>query len=246
MEHLLFHCKWNKDTLIQRYLNHAPALMQEAGLAGEPVTSPPSPGKQLSCPVCLQSVPYEEAAWLWCNHACCKVSTYEPQFIMRVGRVHLKLIFPASLSLVGSNTCWPRLTSTMPYFVPALSMAATPDQPGPSFFTSLDRAVRLLPRYVCMYNAYIRLSALQKFDTHFPIPQFNKATVRSYVERSGRLTWCRNPQGCDQVLCRGDGMDTGTCSKCYWSSCFSCHFIEVCGDEGVWGCVGVGVWRWDV
>ena len=35
-------------------------------------------------------------------------------------------------------------------------------------------------------------------------------------------------------------MDTGTCSKCYWSSCFSCHFIEVCGDEGVavWGCVG--------
>ena len=23
-------------------------------------------------------------------------------------------------------------------------------------------------------------------------------------------------------------MDTGTCLKCHWSSCFSCHFIEVC------------------
>ena len=164
--------------LIQRYLNHAPALMQEAGLAGEPVTSPPSPGKQLSCPVCLQSVPYEEAAWLWCNHACCKVSTYEPQFIMGVGRARLKLIFPASLSLVGSSTCWPRLTSTTHYFVPALSMAATPDQPGLSFFTSLDQAVRLLPRYVCMCNAYIHLSALQKFDTHLAVPSPSHSSIR--------------------------------------------------------------------
>ena len=72
----------------------------------------------------------------------------------------------------------------------------------------------------------------------FLILQFSKAIVRSYVERSGRLTWCRNPQGCDQVLCRGDGMDTGSCSKCLWSSCFSCHFIEVCGCGSVESGVG--------
>ena len=51
--------------------------------------------------------------------------------------------------------------------------------------------------------------------------------VRSYVQTSGWLTWCRNPQGCDQVLRRGDGINNGTCSKCSWSSCFSCTFIEV-------------------
>ena len=67
--------------------------------------------------------------------------------------------------------------------------------------------------------------------------QYSKAVVRSYVERSGRLTWCRNPQGCDQVLCRGDGIDTGTCLKCHWSSCFSCHFSEV----GLSACLSVSV-----
>ena len=58
--------------------------------------------------------------------------------------------------------------------------------------------------------------------------KFNMAVVRSYVEGSGRLTWCRNPQGCDQVLCKGDGIDSGTCQKCQWSSCFSCSHSEVC------------------
>ena len=78
MEHLLCHCKWNKDTLIQRYLNHATTLKEEAGLAGKAATTIPSPKKQLSCPVCLQSVSYAEAAWLWCNHACCKVQKDRP------------------------------------------------------------------------------------------------------------------------------------------------------------------------
>ena len=59
------------------------------------------------------------------------------------------------------------------------------------------------------------------------ISQFNKAVVRSYVEGSGWLTWCRNPQGCDHVLYRRDGTDSGTCNKCKWTSCFSCNFIEV-------------------
>ena len=57
--------------------------------------------------------------------------------------------------------------------------------------------------------------------------QFNKELVRSYVDQSGWLTWCRNPQGCDQFLCKGDGLSMGACHKCGWTSCFSCIFIEV-------------------
>ena len=61
--------------------------------------------------------------------------------------------------------------------------------------------------------------------------QFNRALLHSYVEQSGHLMWCCNPQGCDQVLCQGGGMNGGTCGKCQWSSCFSCHFTEVGSKE---------------
>ena len=57
--------------------------------------------------------------------------------------------------------------------------------------------------------------------------KFDKAVIRSYVQTNGLLTWCRNPQGCDMILSRGDSLNSGTCIKCNWSSCFSCTFIEV-------------------
>jgi hypothetical protein len=58
------------------------------------------------------------------------------------------------------------------------------------------------------------------------LKKFQQAVVRSYVEGSGKLTWCRNPQGCDQILLHGGVADVGTCSKCGWTSCFSCTFTE--------------------
>lgn len=57
--------------------------------------------------------------------------------------------------------------------------------------------------------------------------QYGKALVRSYVESSEFITWCRNPTGCDYILCRDDGYKNVTCGQCGWSSCLSCTFTEV-------------------
>lgn len=57
--------------------------------------------------------------------------------------------------------------------------------------------------------------------------QYELAVVKSYVEMSKWFTWCRNPQGCGMALRKGDGNKSGTCSKCLWSSCFTCTFTEV-------------------
>lgn len=75
LELLLHHFQWNKDVLIQHYLNGPSQVMEEAGLSGKAVTSPPNRRRSVSCPVCLLSMPYKELMWLWCNHACCKVSS---------------------------------------------------------------------------------------------------------------------------------------------------------------------------
>lgn len=75
LELLLHHFQWNKDVLIQQYLIGSSKVVVEAGLLGKAVTSPPNRRRSVSCPVCLLSMPYKELIWLWCNHACCKVSS---------------------------------------------------------------------------------------------------------------------------------------------------------------------------
>ncbi|NXA40804.1 CUL9 protein, partial [Eudromia elegans] len=58
------------------------------------------------------------------------------------------------------------------------------------------------------------------------VAKYEKAILRGYVECCSNLTWCTNPQGCDQILCK-DGLGYGeACSKCSWISCFSCSFPE--------------------
>ncbi|KAK2824734.1 hypothetical protein Q5P01_021909 [Channa striata] len=67
------------------------------------------------------------------------------------------------------------------------------------------------------------LSILTDKDT---IAKYENALLRVYVECCSNLTWCTNPQGCDQILCKENMGSMGTCSKCCWSSCFSCNFPE--------------------
>uniref|UniRef100_A0A8C4ZQJ7 Cullin-9 n=1 Tax=Gadus morhua TaxID=8049 RepID=A0A8C4ZQJ7_GADMO len=66
-------------------------------------------------------------------------------------------------------------------------------------------------------------SILSDKDT---VAKYEQARLRGYVESCSNLTWCTNPQGCDQVLCQDSLGSMGTCSKCCWSSCFSCNFPE--------------------
>ncbi|XP_032876612.1 cullin-9 isoform X2 [Amblyraja radiata] len=56
--------------------------------------------------------------------------------------------------------------------------------------------------------------------------KYSKTLLRGYVECCSNLTWCTNPQGCDQILCKEGIGSIGTCSKCCWSSCFTCNFPE--------------------
>ncbi|TSK42124.1 Cullin-9 [Bagarius yarrelli] len=127
-EHLLMHCKWNIDMLIQRYTDDPETLMLAAGLK---IRNPHSLASPMSlCPVCLVSWSGDsdsEPLMLSCRHYCCR---------------------------------------------------------------------------------------------------YENALLRGYVECCSNLTWCTNPQGCDQILCKENIGSMGTCSKCCWSSCFSCNFPE--------------------
>ena len=76
IEHVLHCCLWSKDSLIQHFVDDPDALRREAGLTGNPAIPPPSEGAELTCPVCLLTVPTSEMLWLWCNHVCCKVGTH--------------------------------------------------------------------------------------------------------------------------------------------------------------------------
>ncbi|XP_077351979.1 cullin-9 isoform X2 [Festucalex cinctus] len=58
------------------------------------------------------------------------------------------------------------------------------------------------------------------------LAKYEKARLRGFVESCSNLTWCTNPQGCDQILCKENMGSMGTCSKCCWSSCFNCNFPE--------------------
>lgn len=74
-EHLLVHCRWNVDLLVQRYTDDPDGLSMAAGLKFRHSPPPPSPAS--SCPVCLspRSAAAESVPSLSCNHYCCRVRT---------------------------------------------------------------------------------------------------------------------------------------------------------------------------
>uniref|UniRef100_A0A8C9V6R7 Cullin 7 n=1 Tax=Scleropages formosus TaxID=113540 RepID=A0A8C9V6R7_SCLFO len=173
-EHLLVHCKWNVDLLIQRYTDDPDALFLAAGLKGRNPQPPPSPASH--CPVCLipQSGEADLNPALCCMHYCCR-SCWQKYLTARIEQ-----------NLVMHCNC------------PITDCRA---QPTSQFFYSIltDRDI---------------------------IAKYENALLRGYVECCSNLTWCTNPQGCDQILCKENIGSMGTCSKCCWSSCFSCNFPE--------------------
>uniref|UniRef100_W5L7X9 Cullin 9 n=1 Tax=Astyanax mexicanus TaxID=7994 RepID=W5L7X9_ASTMX len=173
-EHLLVHCKWNVDVLIQRYTDDPDSLVLAAGLKILSPQPPPSPATV--CPVCLisRSGDAESESKLCCMHYCCK-SCWQEYLTARIEQ-----------NLVMNCNC------------PITDCRA---QPTSQFF----------------YNI------LTDKDT---IAKYENALLRAYVECCSNLTWCTNPQGCDQILCKENIGSMGTCSKCCWSSCFSCNFPE--------------------
>uniref|UniRef100_A0A4W5P5S2 Cullin 9 n=1 Tax=Hucho hucho TaxID=62062 RepID=A0A4W5P5S2_9TELE len=173
-EHLLVHCKWNVDMLIQRYTDDPDSLVMAAGLRGWNPQPPPSPVS--SCPVCLisQTGEAEPVPTLCCMHYCCR-SCWQEYLTARIEQ-----------NLVMNCNC------------PITDCRA---QPTAQFFFNI----------------------LTNKDT---IAKYENALLRGYVECCSNLTWCTNPLGCDQILCRENIGSMGTCSKCCWSSCFSCNFPE--------------------
>ncbi|XP_008296533.1 cullin-9 isoform X2 [Stegastes partitus] len=173
-EHLLVHCKWNVDLLVQRYTDDPDALIMAAGLKCRNPQPPPSPAS--TCPVCLgpRTGAMEPVLSLSCMHYCCR-SCWQEYLTARIEQ-----------NLVMNCNC------------PITDCQA---QPTSHFF----------------------LSILTDKDT---IAKYENALLRGYVECCSNLTWCTNPQGCDQILCKENMGSMGTCSKCCWSSCFSCNFPE--------------------
>uniref|UniRef100_A0A671LCY2 Cullin-9-like n=1 Tax=Sinocyclocheilus anshuiensis TaxID=1608454 RepID=A0A671LCY2_9TELE len=172
-EHLLMHCKWNVDLLIQRYTDDPDALVLAAGLK---IRNPqPAPGPMVQCPVCLsQSKESDPPPMLCCMHYCCR-SCWQEYLTARIEQ-----------NLVMNCDC------------PITDCRA---QPTSKFFHNI----------------------LTDKDT---IAKYDSALLRGFVECCSNLTWCTNPQGCDQILCKENIGSVGTCSKCCWSSCFSCNFPE--------------------
>ncbi|KAM8738786.1 cullin-9 isoform 2-T2 [Acanthopagrus schlegelii] len=173
-EHLLVHCKWNVDLLVQRYTDDPDALIMAAGLKFRNPQPPQSPVS--TCPVCLgpRSTAAESFPSLSCMHYCCQ-SCWQEYLTARIEQ-----------NLVMNCNC------------PITDCQA---QPTSLFF----------------------LNILTDKDT---IAKYENALLRGYVECCSNLTWCTNPQGCDQILCKENMGSMGTCSKCCWSSCFSCNFPE--------------------
>ncbi|CAN9499553.1 unnamed protein product [Ophioblennius macclurei] len=173
-EHLLVHCRWNVDVLVQRYTDDPDELVTAAGLKCRNPQPPPSPAS--SCPVCLgpRTVTAETVPSLSCMHYCCR-SCWQEYLTSRIEQ-----------NLLLSCNC------------PITDCQA---QPTSHFF----------------------LSVLSDKDA---IAKYENARLRGYVESCSNLTWCTNPQGCDRILCKENLGSMGTCSKCCWTSCFSCNFPE--------------------
>ncbi|XP_069092496.1 cullin-9 [Pleurodeles waltl] len=172
-QHLLIHCKWNVDLLIQRYTEDSELLLIASGLE---VRNPEAPQTvQPMCPVCVSLLSQDDSTpALCCMHLCCK-SCWNEYLTTRIEQ-----------NLVLNCTC---------------PIADCPAQPTSEFICSI----------------------ISSKDT---IEKYEKALLRGYVECCSNLTWCTNPQGCDQILCK-EGLGSGeACSKCSWLSCFSCNFPE--------------------
>ncbi|XP_064565638.1 cullin-9-like isoform X2 [Zonotrichia leucophrys gambelii] len=171
--HLLMHCRWNVDFLIQCYVENREGLLISSGLQVQDVQPPPSPGTH--CPVCVnQLCPTEKPPTLCCMHYCCK-PCWREYLTTRIEQ-----------NMVVNCTC------------PISECRA---QPTTAFIYSIVSSEEIIAKY-------------------------EKALLRRYVECCSNLTWCTNPQGCDQILLK-DGLGYGAaCSKCSWISCFNCSFPE--------------------
>ncbi|XP_067148789.1 cullin-9 isoform X2 [Apteryx mantelli] len=172
-QHLLMHCRWNVDFLIQRYMEDCETLLISSGLQVQDTWHPPSPGTH--CPVCMnQLCPTESPPTLCCMHYCCKPCWSE----YLTTRIEQNMVLKCTCPI--SECC---------------------AQPTAAFIRSIISSEEVIAKY-------------------------EKALLRGYVECCSNLTWCTNPQGCDQILCK-DGLGYGeACSKCSWISCFNCSFPE--------------------
>ncbi|XP_057876139.1 cullin-9-like isoform X2 [Melospiza georgiana] len=171
--HLLMHCRWNVDFLIQCYVENREGLLISSGLQVQDVQPPPSPGTH--CPVCVnQLCPAEKPPTLCCMHYCCK-PCWREYLTTRIEQ-----------NMVVNCTC---------------PISECQAQPTTAFIYSIVSSEEIIAKY-------------------------EKALLRRYVECCSNLTWCTNPQGCDQILLK-DGLGYGAaCSKCSWISCFNCNFPE--------------------
>ncbi|XP_075003567.1 cullin-9 isoform X11 [Calonectris borealis] len=171
--HLLMHCRWNVDFLIQCYVENRETLLISSGLQVQDAQPPPSPGTH--CPVCVNHLcPTEQPPTLCCMHYCCK-PCWSEYLTTRIEQ-----------NMVVNCTC------------PISECRA---QPTTAFICSIISSEEIIAKY-------------------------EKALLRGYVECCSNLTWCTNPQGCDQILLK-DGFGYGAaCSKCSWISCFNCNFPE--------------------
>ncbi|XP_069706420.1 cullin-9-like isoform X3 [Phaenicophaeus curvirostris] len=171
--HLLMHCRWNVDFLIQCYMENRETLLISSGLQVQDSQPPPSPGSH--CPVCVnQLCPTEKPPTLCCMHYCCK-PCWSEYLMTRIEQ-----------NMIVNCTC------------PISECRA---QPTAAFIYSIVSSEEIIAKY-------------------------EKALLRGYVECCSNLTWCTNPQGCDQILLK-DGLGYGAaCSKCSWISCFNCNFPE--------------------
>uniref|UniRef100_A0A8C6VAS5 Cullin-9 n=1 Tax=Naja naja TaxID=35670 RepID=A0A8C6VAS5_NAJNA len=172
-QHLLIHCKWNVDVLIQRYTEDQESMLFFSGLQVRNPQPPSSPVTQ--CPVCVNPLSEtDDLPLLCCMHYCCK-SCWNEYLTTRIEQ-----------NLILNCTC---------------PISDCPAQPTTAFIRSIISSKEVIAKY-------------------------EKALLRGYVECCSNLTWCTNPQGCDQILCK-EGLCYGeACSKCSWISCFSCNFPE--------------------
>ncbi|XP_053168983.1 cullin-9-like isoform X2 [Hemicordylus capensis] len=172
-QHLLIHCKWNVDVLIQRYTEDPEQLLFSSGLQ---VRNPQAPSSPVThCPVCVNQLSTtDNPPILCCMHYCCK-SCWNEYLTTRIEQ-----------NLILNCTC---------------PISDCPAQPTTEFIRSIISSKEVIAKY-------------------------EKALLRGYVECCSNLTWCTNPQGCDQILCK-EGLGCGeACSKCSWISCFNCNFPE--------------------
>nr|XP_020652581.1 cullin-9-like [Pogona vitticeps] len=172
-QHLLIHCKWNVDVLIQRYTEDLEQLLYSSGLQVRNLQ--PSSSPITHCPVCLNPLNQEDnPPVLCCLHYCCK-SCWNEYLTTRIEQ-----------NLILNCIC---------------PISDCPAQPTTEFIRSIISSKEVIAKY-------------------------EKALLRGYVECCSNLTWCTNPQGCDQILCK-EGLGCGeACSKCSWISCFNCNFPE--------------------